>query len=63
MANKACKNCKRIVEKGSECPICKSNELSTAWKGLMVVYDVEGSELAEEADITSPGKYAIRVKG
>ncbi|MCJ7450556.1 MAG: DNA-directed RNA polymerase, subunit E'' [Candidatus Nanohaloarchaeota archaeon QJJ-9] len=62
MVDKACKNCKRIVESGSECPICKSEDLTTSWKGIVVVYDVESSKIADEADINSPGRYAIRVK-
>lgn len=63
MADKACKDCKRIVESGNTCPICKSNELTTAWKGLIIIYDAENSELAEEVGVSTPGKYAIRVKG
>ncbi len=63
MAEKACKNCKRLVEKGNTCPICKSNELTTSWKGMIIIYDSETSKLAEEMELNSPGKYAIRVKG
>ncbi len=63
MADKACKNCKRIVEEGNTCPICKSNDLTTSWKGLVIVYDSETSKLAQEMEIGSPGKYAVRVKG
>lgn len=62
MTEKACKNCKRIVESGNECPVCKSKDLTTSWKGIVVVYDVDNSKIAEEADINSPGRYAIRVK-
>ena len=63
MAEKACKNCKRLVEKGNTCDICKSNDLTTSWKGMILVYDPDSSKLAEEAEIGSPGRYAIRVKG
>lgn len=62
MASKACTQCKRLVEEGNTCPICKSNKLTTSWKGMIVVYDSETSKLAEEAEINTPGKYAIRVK-
>jgi len=62
MADRACKDCKRIVETGSECPVCKNNDLTTAWKGLIIIYDEE-SDLAEEVGVSTPGKYAIRVKG
>lgn len=60
MADKACKLCRRIV-KGNICPACKTTELSKNWKGTLVVVDVN-SEIAKEAGITAPGKYAIRVK-
>ncbi len=63
MADKACTNCRKIVEKGNTCPICKSNELTTSWKGMIIIYDSENSKLAKEIEIGSPGKYAIRVKG
>lgn len=61
MVDRACTNCKRIVESGSECPICKSNELTTNWRGLVVVYDPEGSEIAEKVGVSTPGKYAVQV--
>ncbi|MFB6115428.1 MAG: transcription elongation factor subunit Spt4, partial [Candidatus Nanohalobium sp.] len=39
MAEKACRNCNRIVEDASECPVCKNNDLSDSWNGLVVIYD------------------------
>jgi DNA-directed RNA polymerase subunit E" len=63
MADQACKNCKRIVESGNTCPICKGNDLTTAWNGLVIIYSVDDSAIAEEVGIKSPGRYAIRVKG
>lgn len=63
MADRACTNCKKIVEEGTHCPICKNNDLTTAWKGMLVVYDAERSDLADEVGVNTPGKYAIRVKG
>lgn len=62
MREKACEECRRIVEEGDECPVCKSKDLSSSWKSLLIVYDPENSEMAEEADISSPGRYAIRVR-
>ena len=62
MAEKACKDCNRIVEDASECPVCRNNDLSDAWNGLVVIYDPEESEIAEKIGISTPGKYAIRVK-
>jgi len=60
MAEKACKSCKRIV-RGNICPVCKSSDITTNWRGLLVVINPE-SEIAKEAGITSPGRYAIRTK-
>jgi len=60
MPEKACKICRRIV-KGNLCPICKSSDVTTNWKGLIVVINPD-SEIAKEAGITAPGKYAVRVK-
>ncbi|WEL23756.1 transcription elongation factor subunit Spt4 [Candidatus Nanohalovita haloferacivicina] len=62
MAEKACKNCNRIVEDATECPVCKNNDLSDSWSGLVVIYDPEDSQIAEKIGINTPGKYAIRVK-
>ena len=60
MAEKACRVCRRLV-KGSICPICKSTDLTKSWRGSLVVIDAT-SEIAKEAGITAPGKYAVRVK-
>jgi len=58
---KACKNCKRLVGRGSECPICRSKDLTNSWRGLLIVYDPE-SEIAKKVGISAPGRYAIRVR-
>ncbi len=62
MAEKACKECNRIVEDSDECPVCKNNDLSTSWSGLVVIYDSEDSKIAEKLEIKTPGKYAIRTR-
>lgn len=62
MSEKACKQCNRIVEDSSECPVCKNNDLSDSWSGLVVIYDPEGSEIAEKLGIETPGRYAIRAR-
>ena len=59
MARRACKICKRIVEK-TQCPVCKTNETTTNFQGVVVIFDIE-SEIAKRLGITAPGKYAIRV--
>jgi DNA-directed RNA polymerase subunit E" len=60
MAEKACKICRRLV-KGNICPVCKSTELTTSWKGIIQILNPD-CEIAKEAGITAPGRYASRVK-
>ena len=60
MPEKACKTCRRLV-KGNLCPICKTSELTSNWKGVIVIID-PNSEIAKEAGITASGKYATKVK-
>lgn len=62
MAEKACRDCNRLVEDATECPVCKGNDLSESWSGLVVIYDPEDSEIADKLEITTPGRYAIRAK-
>ncbi|MFB6143792.1 MAG: transcription elongation factor subunit Spt4 [Candidatus Nanohaloarchaea archaeon] len=62
MVEKACRDCNRLVEDATECPVCKGNDLSESWSGLVVIYDPEDSEIAEKLEITTPGRYAIRAK-
>ena len=59
MARRACKICKRIVDK-TTCPNCNKNETTTSFQGVVWIIDTE-SELAKKLGITAPGKYAIRV--
>ena len=60
MVEKACRVCRRLV-KGNVCPADKSTDLTRNFKGILVVVNVD-SQLAKEAGITAPGKYAIKVK-
>jgi DNA-directed RNA polymerase subunit E" len=60
MTEKACKTCRRLV-KGNLCPVCKTSDVTSSWKGVLVVMDAN-SEIAKEAGITAPGKYAVKVK-
>ncbi|MEM3048958.1 MAG: transcription elongation factor subunit Spt4, partial [Candidatus Bathyarchaeia archaeon] len=45
MKEKACKNC-RFISMGNICPNCKSSVLSEVWAGLVIVLDVEKSEIS-----------------
>lgn len=58
---KACKSCKIFV-KGSECPLCKSTDLTTSWKGRIIITDAAKSEIAKKLGITVKGEYAIKTK-
>jgi len=61
MVVRACKLCRRLI-KGNVCPACKGSDLTKSWKGMIVVFDAEHSELAKAAGISAPGKFALKVK-
>lgn len=54
-----CRNCRRFTNE-KVCPVCKSTNLSTSWKGLVVILDTN-SEVAKALKINEPGKYALYV--
>ena len=56
---KACMKCKLIVE-GDICPVCQTSELTTNFKGYVIIIDPERSEIAKKLGATVPGKYAIK---
>ncbi len=58
---KVCKNCKRMYE-GSKCPVCGSTDYATEWKGEIVVFNPEKSEIAKFANIKLPGRYALKLR-
>ncbi|MCD6522920.1 MAG: DNA-directed RNA polymerase, subunit E'' [Candidatus Diapherotrites archaeon] len=60
-SEKACKHCKLIVQKGDKCPLCGSTELTTSWKGYVIIFNPEVSEIAKKMGINAPGKYALRI--
>ncbi|MEA2004232.1 MAG: transcription elongation factor subunit Spt4 [archaeon] len=55
----ACKICKRLVE-GSECPVCKSKELTKNWKSVIIIFNPD-CEMAKKTGFELPGKYALKV--
>jgi len=61
MAKKAqvCRNCRRFTNE-PVCKTCKSTNLSTSWKGLVIINDAN-SELAKALNVAEPGKYALYV--
>jgi len=60
MNERACRVCKRLIEEGNECDVCKSTDLTNNWKGVIVIFSAE-SEIAKKAGIAVPGKYALQV--
>lgn len=59
--NKACKICKRIYE-GDKCPDCGNTEFTDEWKGRVMIFDPENSEIAKKLKINKKGTYAIKIK-
>lgn len=57
---KVCVNCRIFVE-GTQCPICQSSNFSTNFKGVMYIIDANNSMIANNLEIKSKGKYAIRL--
>jgi len=58
---KACRKCKIIVE-GGECPICKSSDFVTNWKGRLFIIDEQKSAIAKKIGLQAKGEYAIKVR-
>ncbi|MFH1623126.1 MAG: transcription elongation factor subunit Spt4 [Candidatus Aenigmatarchaeota archaeon] len=55
----ACRNCRRFTTEKA-CPFCKSTNLSTSWKGIVIVLNPD-SEISKILQVTEPGKYALYV--
>jgi len=55
-----CRNCRRFTTE-KECPVCKSKDLSTSWKGVVIIINPNESEIAKSLGIENPGKYALFV--
>ena len=58
---KACKQCKFIVEGSGRCPHCGSEEIAENSKGKVVVLNMEQSEVAKNLKIKDKGAYAIKL--
>lgn len=54
-----CRNCKRFTNE-NVCPVCKSSNMSSSWKGIVVIVDT-ASETAKALNIHEPGRYALYV--
>jgi DNA-directed RNA polymerase subunit E" len=54
-----CRNCRRFTTE-KVCPACKSTNLSTSWKGMVIIVNTD-SDIAKLLKIEEPGKYALYV--
>ena len=57
---KACKKCKYFFD-GNECPLCKSAQSVTNWKGRIHIVDSKQSGIAKKIGVENDGEYAIKV--
>ena len=60
MRELACRKCHMLTH-DKVCPNDKSNELSSEWSGLIIVLDVQHSNVAQTLGIATPGRYALKV--
>jgi len=61
MVEKACKQCRRVVEEETACPECGSTQFTTFWRGYISILDAEKSEIAKKMGISAKGKHALRL--
>lgn len=61
MTKKACKGCNMIFE-GEKCPGCGGNDATDSFKGKIVVFKPEESEIAQRIKVKKPGTYAIKTR-
>ena len=59
---KACKICNTIYERENKCPRCESKESIESFKGRIVVFDPEKSEIAQKLKLKEKGNFAIKTK-
>ncbi len=61
-ADKACRNC-RIVVEGNICPICNNADfLTRTWEGHIEIINPDDSEVAKAIGAKVKGKYALKIK-
>jgi len=58
---RACRSCKSVTEE-TVCPVCKGNDFSDDFSGILVVLDPENSLLAEKLEAKEPGTYALKIR-
>jgi DNA-directed RNA polymerase subunit E" len=60
MKDKACKECNRLT-RSDVCSACDS-PTSSSWVGYVSIIDPERSQIAKRLNITTKGRYALRVR-
>ena len=58
---KVCKKCK-IFTKDATCPECGGTAFTETWKGRIVIFKPEESEISKKIGIKKPGVYAIKTR-
>ncbi len=61
MTKRACRICRKIYE-GNKCLECGSQDYVDEWKGRVIIFDAENSEIAKNIKVKNKGSYAIKVK-
>lgn len=58
---KVCKECGFLNDlKVKECTNCSSNQFLDKYKGRVIVFDSDSSEVAKRLEISANGKYALK---
>ena len=58
---KACRTCRFLIEEGETCPNCEGTTFTTFWRGYVIIFDPENSEISQKMGINKKGKYALRL--
>jgi DNA-directed RNA polymerase subunit E" len=58
---RSCRICRRIYE-GDKCPDCGSQEYTEEFKGRVMIFDAENSEVAKKLNIKKKGLYSIKAR-
>lgn len=61
MAEYVCRTCHRVLE-GKSCSHCGTEVVSADWTGYVIVLDPEKSQIARRLNVSSQGKYALKVR-
>ena len=61
MPEKACRQCRKIVDNEDQCPVCGGSQFTTFWRGFVYIIDPEKSEIAKKMGIPNNGKHALRM--